>query len=83
MPKKVKLFAAGVFLALVGFVCVALVTASAKAEEANSDQAQTGLSLINGGVMTIVRYNVCIFKLLFFVGRETFEQSKDDRRNGI
>ena len=32
MPKKVKLFAAGVFLALVGVACVALVTASAKAE---------------------------------------------------
>ena len=31
MPKKVKLFAAGVFLALVGVACVALVTASAKA----------------------------------------------------
>ena len=53
MPKKVKLFAAGVFLALVGVACVALVTGSAKAEEANSDQAQAGLILINGGVMTI------------------------------
>ena len=53
MPKKVKLFAAGVFLALVGVACVVLVTASAKAEEANSDQEQTSLSWINGGVMTI------------------------------
>ena len=32
MPKKVKLFAAGVFLALVGVACVVLVTASAKAD---------------------------------------------------
>ena len=31
MPKKVKLFAVGVFLALVGVACVVLVTASAKA----------------------------------------------------
>ena len=32
MPKKVKLFAAGVFLALVGVACVVLATTSAKAD---------------------------------------------------
>ena len=53
MPKKVKLFAAGVFLALVGVACVVLATTSAKAEETYHEQSGDGWSITANGVMTI------------------------------
>ena len=53
MPKKVKLFAAGLLVAVVGTACFAMVGESAHAEEANSDQAKDASSLFNGDVMTI------------------------------
>ena len=56
MPKKVKLFAAGVFLALVGVACVALVTASAKALGGYDDYTAydgDGWSMSADGVLTI------------------------------
>ncbi len=53
MPKKGKLFAAGLFLTLIGIACVALVPANAKAEETNHEQSGDGWSITASGVMTI------------------------------
>ena len=56
MPKKVKLFAADLFLALVGVACVVLVTASAKALGGYDDYKAydgDGWSMSAEGVLTI------------------------------
>ena len=53
MPKKVKLFAAGLLLAVVGIACVAMAGKSAHAEETNSEQSGDGWSITANGVMTI------------------------------
>ncbi|MEA4913549.1 MAG: leucine-rich repeat protein [Christensenella sp.] len=57
MPKKVKLFAAGVFLALVGVACVVLATTSAKADGSQYGDYEAhdgdGWSMTANGVFTI------------------------------
>jgi hypothetical protein len=53
MPKKVKVFAAGLFLAIIGVVCVAMVAGKAHAEEASSDQSGDGWRISSSGVMLI------------------------------
>ena len=53
MPRKVKLFSAGLLLAVVGIACVAMAGKSAHAEETNSEQSGNGWNISADGVMTI------------------------------
>ena len=53
MSKKVKLFATGLFLALVGVACVAMAGKTAHAEETYREQSGDGWSITANGVMTI------------------------------
>ncbi len=53
MPKKIKMFITGLFLALVGVACVALFAGRARAEEADYAQSGDGWSISADGVMKI------------------------------
>ena len=57
MPKKVKVFAAGLFLAIIGVVCVAMVATRAHAESSSYGNYEAksgeGWSMTSDGVFTI------------------------------
>jgi hypothetical protein len=53
MPKKAKALVMGLFLAIIGVVCVAMVAGKAHAEEVNYEQSGEGWSINVNGVMLI------------------------------